>query len=89
MKLLVALKGKVQSTSRLEATSCYLYCDSKVVLSWINTEPSLLQQYVANRVVKILESSATMDWRYINTKHNPADVASRGMQAKELIKCTL
>lgn len=40
--------------------------------------PSTWTTYVANRVAAIQELSSSSQWHYVNTKDNPADVASRG-----------
>lgn len=65
-----------------------MWSDSQVALSWIGTEPSLLQVFVANRVSKI-QSCNLNDWRYVNTKDNPADLATRGVQPESLLNSTL
>lgn len=44
---------------------------------------------VANRVTKIPEHISVEDWHHIGTKRNPADMASRGMDADELKNCKL
>lgn len=82
--LLSQLKTRVQSQCNYQEVPCYLYTDSKVALCWINASPSSLKQYVASRVVKITENSNKSDWRYVSTKQNPADMASRGMRADEI-----
>jgi hypothetical protein len=40
---------------------------------------------VANRVAVITNGTAISQWRYVDTKRNPADDASRGQRADELI----
>ena len=42
--------------------------------------------FVANRVQVIKSNTDTKEWRYIDTKNNPADHASRGLNAEELMK---
>ena len=39
--------------------------------------------YVANRVQEIQDCTDKKQWRYIESKQNPADETSRGMRAKE------
>lgn len=41
--------------------------------------------FVANRVQRIKESTSPSQWRYVTSAENPADHASRGLKAKELI----
>jgi hypothetical protein len=65
-------------------TQCYLWCDSSVALSWLQTPSYRLKTYVANRVAQAQELVPTSCWHYIPTKDNPADCASRGILATEL-----
>ena len=39
--------------------------------------------YVANRVMKIEEYTGGINWRYVKTKENPGDLASRGISPRE------
>lgn len=84
--LLAKLKKRVQTQCGFQETPCILLCDSNVVLSWLKLNPASLKTYVGNRVIKILKQSSVHDWCYVNTKQNPADIASRGMPIKQLIK---
>jgi len=43
--------------------------------------------FVANIISLIREATATSQWKYINTKLNPADYASRGLAAESFLKC--
>jgi hypothetical protein len=65
------------------------WTDSKVVLGYISNEARRFHIFVANRVQQIRESTTPDQWRYIDTKDNPADLASRGASAKELIHNSL
>lgn len=67
----------------------YAFTDSKIVLSWLNAHPSRWKTYIAGRTTKVLETIRFEDWSYINTKFNPADVASRGALPSELIDNSL
>nr|CAI5828097.1 unnamed protein product [Callosobruchus analis] len=60
------------------------WSDSQVALWWIQTEPSLLQVFVGNRVAKIQSLTNPQSWKYVNTKNNPADIASRGIMPSSL-----
>lgn len=84
--LLVNLKKRVQNQCNYRDVPCYLYTDSKVALCWINANPSSLKQYVASRVVKITQDTHPSDWQHVPTKQNPADMASRGLRADELMR---
>ncbi|XP_078374366.1 uncharacterized protein LOC144657884 [Oculina patagonica] len=64
----------------------YFWTDSKVVLGYINNDAKRFHTFVANRVQLIRSNTDTKGWRYIDTKNNPADHASRGLNAEELMK---
>lgn len=42
--------------------------------------------FVANRVSVIREYTSVSQWRYVNTKENPADDASRGLTVGDLVR---
>jgi len=54
------------------------------VLRYISDDQKLFQVFVANRVQTILNLSRPSQWKYVETKENPADDASCGLDAKEL-----
>lgn len=58
----------------------HLYVDSQIVLAWLNTEPTKLSVYVANRVKTIRDLTQNASWSYITTNENPADCLSRGIE---------
>ncbi|XP_053969189.1 uncharacterized protein LOC128870561 [Anastrepha ludens] len=77
--------------AQMKLFSCRYYCwsDSAVVLSWIRDEPSRFQIFTANRIATIQELTAGMEWRYVPTKFNPADILSRGATSNDLINSSL
>lgn len=70
--------------SRLPAMPVYYWSDSQIVLCWIKKNPKDLQVFVANRISQIQQSSNVENWYYVNTKENPADLASRGVLPENL-----
>ena len=60
------------------------YTDSKVVLGYIQNECRRFYVYVANRVQIIRKISIPSQWRYVDTKENPADFATRGLSPNNL-----
>ena len=44
---------------------------------------------MANRVAVIQNLSNVNDWRYVPTKDNPADCASRGLMPEQLVNYEL
>lgn len=64
----------------------YFWCDSQIVLCWLNSDPRKLQVFVSNRVAEIQSLCDVSLWSYVNTKENPADIASRGIYPQVLVK---
>ncbi|KAL4009002.1 hypothetical protein ACER0C_002854 [Sarotherodon galilaeus] len=73
---------------RLPLLNSVFWTDSTAVLKYINNETSRFLVFVANRVSEILKASSASQWRYVNTTHNPADLASRGMKAETFLRDT-
>ena len=61
------------------------WTDSKVVLGYINNEARRFHIFVANRVQQIRDHSSKDQWNYVESKSNPADEASRGLKASEIM----
>ena len=61
---------------RIDKTT--FWTDSMSVLRYIRNSTSRFHTFVANRLNVIHEGSEPEEWRYVSTKINPADVASRG-----------
>ena len=66
--------------------SCF-WTDSQTVLKYINNDTKRFHTFVANRVASIRETTKVTQWRYIGSKNNPADEASRGLTADNFIAC--
>lgn len=62
------------------------WTDSRVVLGYISNDVKRFHVFVANRVQEIQEKSSVKQWRYVDTKTNPADDASRGVRPREFSK---
>ena len=60
------------------------HTDSVTVLRYISNDQKRFQVCVANRVQTIRNLSDPSQWKYVDTKENPADDASRGLDAKAL-----
>lgn len=74
------LKGKLD----IEITDEVFWTDSGVVLGYIANSVRRFHVFVANRVQEIQDKTSISQWRYVDTKTNPADEASRGLRAREL-----
>ncbi|XP_053403242.1 uncharacterized protein LOC128558339 [Mercenaria mercenaria] len=62
------------------------FSDSKVVLGYINNKTKRFYTYVSNRVEKIRSSSCPEQWNYVPTHLNPADCATRGVAAINMVQ---
>ena len=65
-----------QAFKGFPVSDVYGWLDSTTALHWLK-EGGEYKQFIRNRVKKILEK-AYIQWRYGNTKENPADLGSRG-----------
>ena len=70
----------------VEINQITFYTDSKVVLGYIQNESRRFYVYVANRVQKIRAFSGPSQWRYVDTATNPADLATRGIDATNFLQ---
>ena len=77
---------KRELTMKIDHTM--FWTDSQTVLKYIANETTRYPVFVANRIAVIQDGSNVNQWRYIPTKLNPADHASRGIWAEELITKT-
>lgn len=87
--LLTRLITFVQTTMQLQKAPVYCWSDSSVVLSWLSCHPSKWKTFVANRVSEITTQIPSAHWRHVPSSSNPADCASRGISADDLISKTL
>ena len=67
-----------------EQWQSYFWSDSTSVLYMINNSEKRFPVFVANRLSKIDEGSTPDQWRYVDTKSNPADDATRGLTSENL-----
>lgn len=72
------LLNSVENELEIECEKRYLWSDSQTVLRWIETEPRTRQIFVAHRLGEIAELTKVEEWRWVPTKMNPADCATRG-----------
>ncbi|XP_054082913.1 uncharacterized protein LOC128920202 [Zeugodacus cucurbitae] len=83
--LLVITLCHVQKALRLNNVPYTLWSDSTIVLHWIRKQPSVLKQFVGNRVAYIQAHTKVECWRHIRSEYNPADCASRGITPTGLL----
>lgn len=82
-KLLSKLVKKVRKATQLNVEKTILWCDSRVVLSWIAADPRRYRKFVSSRVISI-QRLKNVTWCHIPGTQNPADCASRGIYGDEL-----
>ncbi|BET00202.1 Pao retrotransposon peptidase [Nesidiocoris tenuis] len=73
-------------TPRYQFKNVVAFTDSKVVLCWIQSDPSRWKIFVGNRIAQIHENLAQEHWRHIAGEDNPADVLSRGIKPSGLLE---
>jgi len=66
-----------------------LWSDSEITLCWIDSSPKKWQIFVANRVEKIQNFTKNCYWDYVESKLNPADILSRGIEPELLKTCDM
>jgi hypothetical protein len=84
--LAVKLNCQVQKEIEIPIQRVMFWTYSMVVLQYINNESKIFQTFVANRLAVIHDMSKPSMWKYVDTKSNPADYASRGLKPNEEIK---
>ena len=63
----------------------HAWSDSTVTLAWISAPPKKWATFVANRVADIQDTLPPQCWNHVPTVDNPADCASRGLSAADLL----
>ena len=61
-----------------------LWTDSETVLSWLTNAVRRPKVFVYNRRRDILRITSSEQWRYVNTAHNPSDLATRGLPTRKI-----
>ncbi|XP_065089784.1 uncharacterized protein LOC135710976 [Ochlerotatus camptorhynchus] len=82
--LLSRLVTSVLKAIDMEVDKVVLWCDSQIVLCWLNKSHASLEVFVGSRVREINQLTHEYEWRYVSTNHNPADLASRGVTPSDL-----
>uniref|UniRef100_A0ABD2XB14 Uncharacterized protein n=1 Tax=Trichogramma kaykai TaxID=54128 RepID=A0ABD2XB14_9HYME len=83
--MLAKLASSFIATEDFVTVPLYLWSDSKTTLHWLHGIPARWPIFVANRCADVAHLTPRATWQYINTKQNPADLASRGSTAGALL----
>ena len=62
--------------------NCVFWTDSTATLQCIQNNTKRFPVFVANRLAIICEHTSTNSWKYVPSKLNPADFATRGISAE-------
>ena len=73
----------INSSTQCKIESIYMWCDSQIVLHWLNSDKKL-KQFVANRVAAITKVCPAQWWGYCPSADNPADMLKRGVSLPSL-----
>ena len=82
-KVSVKVAALVKEEIKVENLEEFYYTDSEIVLGQLNNTEKRFRTFIANRVRTIRTYTSVSQWRHVSSKHNPADLSSRGMSADE------
>ena len=82
-RLLASVKEAISEILTIESET--MWTDSTTALHWIRNTEKEYKVWIQNRVTEIRKLTSTETWRYCPTQFNPANVASRGALAVQLI----
>ena len=77
--LSVKISVMLQKEFQIPITRETFWTDSEAVLGYIRNQARKFKVFVANRVEVMRENSHDSQWFHVNTKANPADYCSRGI----------
>lgn len=89
--LLAKLMDSVLKTLGDRDITVHFWGDSTIVLSWLKKEPCEFREFVEHRVANVQEITTKHNamWHHVPTATNPADIASRGCIATDLLENSL
>ena len=80
------LLRKICDELRIPLDNCFAWSDSQIVLHWIRSSEPTGNSIVDGYVHQIQELFPSRIWRYVPSEQNPADIASRGADVKQLLR---
>lgn len=87
--LAAKLISEISQVMNIPKANLHAWTDSTIVLAWLKGGPSRWSTFVSNRVSDILTILDYDQWGHVATDLNPANCASRGLQAPDLIEHSL
>lgn len=88
-KVAVELSAKVKHELEYELDREVYWTDSITVLKYINSNSARFQRYVSNKVNYIRNFTNPLQWKYVPSIQNPADIITRGYSTSKLIDSSL
>ncbi|XP_067942833.1 uncharacterized protein [Watersipora subatra] len=82
--LATQLNKTLQKELHMDISKSFFWCDLTIVLGYICNDRRKFHTFVANRVYGIRQASNPEQWHHVPGAENPADIASRGMEAEKL-----
>ncbi|XP_062533250.1 uncharacterized protein LOC134202211 [Armigeres subalbatus] len=67
----------VRENHGIPVSKMVFWTDSRTALAWIMADPRSFRQFVSFRVGEILEHTTASEWRWVPSKSNPADEATK------------
>ena len=84
--LAVRIDQMLRKELQFKLEKSVFWTDSTTVLKYISSETRRFHTFVANRTAVIRDAADVDQWRYVGSKENPADEASRGLRAEDFLK---
>ena len=85
----VKLARLVLQELELKIDRTVFWTDFTSVLQYIMNTSSRFETFVANRLAIILDGSEPTQWKHVDARRNPADIASRGIMPDSCTKAQL
>ncbi len=70
---------------KIELQNSIFWTDSQSVLKYLRDKTRRLRTFGDNRIAVIHDLSEVNQWRFVDSKHNPADDASRGLSIEPFL----
>ena len=87
--LLSKLITSVRKALDIPLHDVHAWCDSTIVLAWLDGNSRMYKTFVGNRIANILSDLPPTTLHHVPTTDNPADCASRGISPSDLLNHSL
>lgn len=78
------MANSITQSHRIKISRQIFWSDSNTVLCWLRSDPKKFRQFVSFRVGEILETTELENWRWVPTKLNVANEATKWQRTPEL-----